>query len=88
MWSRSTANRVSFGGRKTGRTRTFGPKPLSELARVNELLAAAGSAKRMFTLYTGGNEGLAYLLDPDVVAAVRASGLIDGRETPDLARTD
>jgi hypothetical protein len=58
------------------------------LARVNELLAAAGSAKRMFTLYSGGNEGLAYLLDPEVVAAVRASGLIDGRETPDLAMTD
>lgn len=58
------------------------------LARVNELLASAGSAKRMFTLYTGGNEGLAYLLDPDVVAAVGASGLIDGRETPDLAMTD
>lgn len=58
------------------------------LARVNELLAATGSGKRMFTLYTGGNEGLAYLLDPDVVAAVRASGLIESRDTPTLAMGD
>jgi len=66
----------------------WGQATLRPLARVNELLAAAGSRRRMFTLYGGGNEGLAYLLDPDVIAIVRASGLIDQRDTPTLATAD
>jgi hypothetical protein len=54
------------------------------LAVVNDLLAAAGTPVRVFTLYTGGNEGRALLLDPAVVDAVRRSGLLDDRELPEL----
>lgn len=55
------------------------------LAVVNDLLSAAGTPLRVFTLYTGGNEGLALLLDPRIVQAMRLSGLYDRRELPELA---
>ncbi|MET7418734.1 hypothetical protein [Dactylosporangium sp. NPDC005555] len=58
------------------------------LALVNELLVAAGTPVRVFTLYTGGNEGRALLLDPAVVDAVRHSGLVDDREVPELPVSD
>ncbi|MFF5235529.1 hypothetical protein [Dactylosporangium sp. NPDC000521] len=54
------------------------------LAVVNDLLAAVGTPVRAFTLYTGGNEGRAVLLDPTVVDAVQRSGLVDDREVPEL----
>jgi hypothetical protein len=55
------------------------------LAVVNSLLAHVGAVHRVFTLYTGGSQGLAYLLDPRVVNALRLSGLYDRRELPELA---
>jgi hypothetical protein len=58
------------------------------LAVVNDLLAAVGTPIRVFTLYTGGNEGRALLLDPAVVDAVRRSGLVDDREMPELPVPD
>ncbi|MGI5180306.1 hypothetical protein ACQEVZ_28705 [Dactylosporangium sp. CA-152071] len=54
------------------------------LAVVNDLLAAAGTPVRVFTLYAGENDGLALLLDPAIVDAVRRSGLVDDRNTPEL----
>ncbi|GAA1542056.1 hypothetical protein GCM10009827_071930 [Dactylosporangium maewongense] len=56
------------------------------LAVVNDLLAAAGTPVRVFTLYAGENDGLALLLDPAVVHTVRRSGLVDDRNTPELPR--
>lgn len=55
------------------------------LAIVNDLLAAVGAPVRLFTLYAGGNDGVALLLDPRVVAAVQRSGLVAGTEIPSLA---
>ena len=46
------------------------------LAVLNDLLAEAGVVPRLFTLYAGGNEGIAWLLDPRIVGAVAGSGLI------------
>ncbi|WP_051366174.1 hypothetical protein [Hamadaea tsunoensis] len=63
-----------------GRAATVRP-----LAIVNDLLAAAGTPLRVFTLYAGGSEGLALLLDPRVVRAMKLSGLYDRRELPELA---
>lgn len=47
---------------------------------VNDLLAQAGAAVRLFVAYPGGNEGLAVLVDPRVPAAMRASGRFDVRD--------
>jgi len=55
------------------------------LAVVNDLLQATGARVRIFTLYAGDAEGLAYLLDPRVLRALHASGLYDRRELPELA---
>lgn len=52
------------------------------LAVVNQLLAAAGSPVRAHTLYAGGNEGLVFLMSPQVAQAMRASGLFPEREIP------
>jgi hypothetical protein len=51
---------------------------------VNELLAEAGAKVRVFTLCTGGNEGVAFLLDPEVPAAMARSGLFPPHEVPEL----
>jgi hypothetical protein len=58
---------------------------LRPLAIVNALLAEGAAAVRVFTLYTGGQEGLAYVLDPRVPRAMVLSGLYDRRELPELA---
>lgn len=58
------------------------------LATVNDLLAEAGATPRLFTLYAGGNDGFAWLLDPRVVEAVAGSGLLGGDEVPALATHD
>jgi len=55
------------------------------LGVVNNLLAQAGATVRIYTLYTGGSQGLAYLVDPKVIRALRLSGLYDRRELPQLA---
>ncbi|MFG2944180.1 hypothetical protein [Streptomyces adustus] len=56
------------------------------LAVVNRLLAAAGrSPLRAHTLYTGGNDGFALLMDPQAAEAMRASGLFPAHEVPALA---
>lgn len=54
------------------------------LAIVNDLLAETGAAPRAFTLYCGGNEGMALLLDLAIVDAVRSSGLLDTCNVPQL----
>jgi hypothetical protein len=61
---------------------------LRPLATVNELLDATPARRRMHTLYAGGNEGLAFVMDPRVPAAMRASGVIPDNETPRLATAD
>lgn len=58
------------------------------LAIVNDLLAEAGATARVFTLYAGGNEAIALLLDPQVVAAVAHSGLVEARDLPTLVIDD
>jgi hypothetical protein len=55
------------------------------LAVINDLLAEVGATPRLFTLYAGGNEGIAWLLDPRIVTAIADSGLLPGREVPVLA---
>jgi hypothetical protein len=55
------------------------------LAVINDLLAEAGAVPRLFTLYAGVNEGVVWLLDPRIVAAVTDKGLLPERETPVLA---
>ncbi|MFI5912564.1 hypothetical protein [Dactylosporangium sp. NPDC051541] len=54
------------------------------LAIVNDLLAEAGAAVRVFTLHTGGNEGIAFILRPEIIAAIHRSGLLAPRDTPEL----
>jgi hypothetical protein len=49
------------------------------LAVINDLLAEAGATPRLYTLHTGGNEGIAWLLDPRIVDAIVASGLLGDR---------
>lgn len=56
------------------------------LAALNALLANAGAVERFFTLYAGGNEGLALLIDPAVVAELVHSGLASRLELPVEAR--
>jgi hypothetical protein len=73
-------NDLSCGVCTTAREATLRP-----LAVVNELLAHIGATVRIFTLYTGGSQGLAYLLDPRVAQAMRLSGIYDRRELPELA---
>jgi hypothetical protein len=59
------------------------------LAVINDLLAEAGATKRLFTLYPGANEGIAWLLDPRIVGAIADSGLIQKDiELPALATHD
>ena len=65
--------------------RTAHEATVRPLAVVNALLAQVGAAARVFTLYTGGSQGLAYLMDPRVAQAMRLSGLYDRRELPELA---
>jgi hypothetical protein len=55
------------------------------LAVINDLLAEAGAVPRLFTLYAGGNDGFAWLLDPRIVAAIAGSGLVEERQVPALA---
>ena len=69
-----------WAGQRARETATVRP-----LALVNTLLAEAGVRPRFFTLYAGLNEGVAWLLDPRVVDAVRDSGLIAADEIPALA---
>lgn len=59
------------------------------LAVINDLLSEAGTVPRPFAQYSGVNEGIAWLLDPRIVAAVAvASGLIEEGEVPALATHD
>jgi hypothetical protein len=52
------------------------------LAFVNRLLATSGVVERLFTLYTGGNEGIVLLIDPAIVSCLLSAGLRDSAETP------
>jgi hypothetical protein len=73
-------NDLSCGDFTTAYEATIRP-----LAVVNSLLAQIGAVARVFTLYAGGSQGLAYLMDPRVERAMRLSGLYDRRELPELA---
>jgi len=55
---------------------------MKPLAVLNGLLQAAGARERFFVLYPGGNEGTALLIDPRIVAALKAAGLAEGNELP------
>ena len=55
-------------------------------AVVNDLLIEAGAPVRVHTLHTGGNEGMALLLDPAIVEVVRGSGLVSDRDLPEIVR--
>ncbi|GAA3343974.1 hypothetical protein GCM10020358_45290 [Amorphoplanes nipponensis] len=55
------------------------------LAVINDLLAEAGAVPRVYTLYAGGNDAEAWLLDPRIVAAIAESGLIREGAVPALA---
>ncbi len=65
--------------------RAWATATVRPLAVINDLLAEAGATSRLFTLYAGGNEGIAWLLDPRIVAAIADSGLLEDREVPALA---
>lgn len=58
---------------------------LRPLAVVNELLAESGVPHRLFVLGAGGNEGIAWLVDPRIVAAIVDSGLVNEAGLPVLA---
>lgn len=73
-------NDLSCGVYTTAQEATLRP-----LAVVNALLAQIGATARIFTLYAGGPQGLAYVLDPRVAKAMRLSGIYDRRELPELA---
>lgn len=86
-------------GRKTSQNRCRGLQPVAErsaweeatvrpLVVVNALLEQAHSSVRVFTLYAGGNDGWALLMDPRVPAAMRVSGLFPDREVPSLPLAD
>lgn len=55
------------------------------LTWVNQLLADTTTHLRFHTLYAGGNEGVALLLDPSVAGALRDSALFDRDDVPRLA---
>jgi hypothetical protein len=55
------------------------------LAVVNDLLAESGVTSRLFTLTAGANEGIAWLVDPRIVAAIVDSGLVNEPSLPVLA---
>jgi hypothetical protein len=61
---------------------------LRPLAVVNELLAEAGATPRIFVLCPGCNEGIAWLVDPRIVAAIVDSGLFPEAALPVLASRD
>jgi hypothetical protein len=63
----------------------WGVATVRPLAVVNDLLAEAGVVPRIYTLATGGNDGVAWLLDPRIVAAITESGLFEPDVTPALA---
>jgi hypothetical protein len=50
-----------------------------------EAMAEAGAVPRFFTLHAGADDGIVWLLDARVVAAVAGSGLLPEHETPALA---
>lgn len=58
------------------------------LAAINDLLAEAGVTARLFTIGAGGNEAIAWLVDPRIVAAITDSGLISVHALPVLASHD
>ncbi|WP_229068424.1 hypothetical protein [Actinoplanes sp. DH11] len=78
MWSQE-----DWPARRARRTATVRP-----LAVLNDLLAEAGATVRLFTLYTGAEDGISWLLDPRIVAAVTDSGLYKESDVPALARHD
>jgi hypothetical protein len=55
------------------------------LAVVNDLLGEASATRRLFTLHAGTNEGIAWLVDPRIVAAIVDSGLGSKAALPALA---
>jgi hypothetical protein len=55
------------------------------LAEVNRLLSAEGADVRFFTLYAGANDGIALLLDPEIVHLMTRIGF-DEREIPRLCK--
>jgi hypothetical protein len=65
--------------------RTAAVRPLGV---INDLLAEAGATERLFTLYSGGNDGIIWLLDPRIVEAIAASGLKPEHDVPALATAD
>ena len=60
---------------------------MKPLAVLNRRLAAAGVKERFFVLYPGGNEGVALLIDPQIVDLLQDAGLVDGMELPVEAQT-
>jgi len=58
------------------------------LAVVNDLLGEAGTTARLFTIGAGGNEAIAWLVDPRIVAAIADSGLVSVHALPALASHD
>jgi hypothetical protein len=55
---------------------------LRPLRIVDELLQAADASVRVYTLAAGGNDGVAFLLDPRVVTAMRDSGCFKDKDIP------
>jgi hypothetical protein len=58
------------------------------LTVVNDLLAEANAPARLFTIGAGGNEAIAWLVEPRIVAAIADSGLVGGHGLPALASND
>jgi hypothetical protein len=55
------------------------------LAVINGLLSEADATDRLFTVMAGTNDGVAWLIDPSIVAAVADSGLCEESDLPALA---
>jgi hypothetical protein len=75
---------VSFAEPETEEDFAWYSATVQPLAVLNHLLKEAGAIVRFHTLYTGGNDGCALLIDPAIPTAMRAAGKLARGETPFL----
>jgi hypothetical protein len=75
---------VSFAEPETEEDFAWYSATVRPLAVLNHLLKEAKAVVRFHTLYTGGNDGCALLIDPAITTAMRAAGKLTRGETPYL----
>jgi hypothetical protein len=75
---------VSFAEPETEEDSAWYTATVRPLEVLNHLLKEAGAVVRFHTLYTGGNDGCALLIDPAIPKAMRTAGKLTRAETPYL----